>query len=234
MFTPLRSAIQQRSRAGSWPARKAPATLATSASKRVIEAVFLGIQRTVSGDDPADVAGAMLAQQPGRPCGGIRAAEQALDAAHGGDQRSLRRLGESAEQRADLVARTCIERRKRLAAGVGQRQRALAAIGFGGHAADQPVAFEALQDPAEIAGIESEFATEAGGGGPGPLRQFVEHARLGEREAASQQAFLQDADGARVEPVEPPDGGDAVRETGFWGLDRSCSDIVNYLSDSVN
>ena len=86
----------------------------------LIEAVFLGIQRAVPGNDPADIAGAVLAQQPGRRRCGIRGAKQALDAAHGGDQGGLRGFGERAEQRADLVARTCIERRKRLATGVGQ------------------------------------------------------------------------------------------------------------------
>ena len=158
--------------------------------------------------------GAMLAQQPGRRP--AAAPSKRLDAVHRGDQRRLRGLRQRGEQRADLLARTCVERGEGVAAGRGQRQQALAPVGGGWRAREQAVALEALQDAAEIAGIELQFAAELGGGEAGALGQFVEHARLGEREAALQQAFLQGADGARVEAVEPADGGDAMREG--WSL----------------
>ena len=44
------------------------------------------------------------------------------------------------------------------------------------------------------------------------MGQLVEDPRLGEREAALQQAFPQGSDDAGVEPAESPDGCDALIE----------------------
>ena len=94
----------------------------------------------------------------------------------------------------------------------GQRQQALAPVDRRWRAREQPIALEALQDAAEIAGIEIQFAAKFGGRNAGALGEFVQHAGLGQREAAVQQALLQGADDARVEAAEPPDGGDAVSQ----------------------
>ena len=109
---------------------------------------------------------------------------------------------------------------------VGQRQQGLAAVGRRGLARKQAVALEALQDAAQVAGVDLQFAAKFGGGKIVALGQFVEHARLGEREAAVQQALPQGADDARVETAEPADGGDRG-----WGEARVCHDEVIQLLD---
>src|SRR5208337_821077 len=95
----------------------------------------------------------------------------------------------------------------------------------------QPIAGEALQDAAEIAGIEAELPTDIAGGQVLPICQLVEHARLAQREAAVVQPLAQHADRAGVEPVEPPDGGDTVVERGLLGHRQTWSDI--YLTESI-
>ena len=114
--------------------------------------------------------------------------------------------GKRRQQCADLLARARVERREGVVARLGQRQQALAPVDRRWRARKQPIALEALQDAAEIAGIELQFAAKFGGGDVGALGEFVEHARLGQREAAVQQALLQGADDARVEAAEPPNG----------------------------
>ena len=96
-------------------------------------------------------------------------------------------------------------------------------------APQQSIAREALQDAAEIAGIQAELAADIRGSQRRPVRQFVEHARLGQGEPAVMQPLAQCADGAGVEPAEPPDGGDAVGEGGL--LRHACySQVFRWLS----
>ena len=188
-----------------------------------VEAVFPGVQRTVPCHDPTDVARPMLAQQPG---GRLGCAEQGLDALHRGDQRPLRGIRKAGQQGANLLARSCIERGEGGMARLGQGQPDLAPVGRGWLARKQAVALEALEDAAEIAEIEPQFPPKFRGREVVALGEFVEHARLGQREAAGQQALLQDADDARVAAGEPPDGGDAVGEGGMV-----CHDQVIRLVD---
>ena len=103
------------------------------------------------------------------------------------------------------------EQRRR--AHPGQRKQALAPAIGPRRAGKQTVAFEALQNAAEIAGIEIQFAAKIGGCSAGALGKLVENARLGQREAAVQQAFPQRADDARVEAAEPADSGDTLSKS---------------------
>ena len=89
---------------------------------------------------------------------------------------------------------------------------------------------EALQNSAEVAGIQLQFAAELGGGEVAALGEFIEHARLGQGEAAVQQALLQRADDARVGAAEPADRGDALRECTGSAMPKS----YDYLTWSSN
>jgi hypothetical protein len=51
-----------------------------------------------------------------------------------------------------------------------------------------------------------EVACELGGGGPFPVREFPEQARLGQGERRLDQVLVQDADASGVEAVEAADG----------------------------
>jgi hypothetical protein len=78
---------------------------------------------------------------------------------------------------------------------------------------DQPGFREAAQDAAEIAGVEPELLAELGRRRSVPLRDLVDDARLGQREPAAEQPFLEHADPARVEAREAADPVD------FFGCD---------------
>ena len=179
----------------------------------VVECVLVGVQRAMAGNDPAYVAGPVLAQQPGRR---PRARQQCLDTLHGGDQIGLRGFRQSSQQSTHFRAGTCVERRKRVGAGRRQGQQVLPTIRARGAPGQQAVAFERLQHAAEVARVHLQVAAQFRGGWLGAMGQLVEHPRLGEGEAALQQAFPQRSDDARVEPAEPPDGCDALIEAGGW------------------
>ena len=74
----------------------------------------------------------------------------------------------------------------------------------------QAVLAEAAQDAAEIAVVEVEIGRERARRHLLAMRELVEHARLGEREARVHQALLQQAELARVEAGEAPHRGDAL------------------------
>jgi hypothetical protein len=187
-----------------------------------VEAVLFGVQCPMPRHDPADIAGTVVAQQPGRR---PPAAEQGFDPAHPSDQRRLRGLGKPGQKTADLLARPGVERGEGCATRRGQRQQRLAPVGRSGHAREQPVALEALQDAAEIAGIELQRAAKLGGGRVVALREFEQHAGFGKREAAVQQSLLQRADRAGIEAAEAADGADPPLE---------CSDVCHRLNHMTN
>ncbi len=129
---------------------------------------------------------------------------------HGLDQPVLLRRRKPLEQGGDLVVRSLVQRREGLRpAGVSAIDE-LPRIGLGRGALDQAALLELLQQPAEIAGVEAEIAREVGGGQAVAMRQFVEHARLGQREGAFQQPFVEQPDLAGVEAVEGPHGIDPL------------------------
>ena len=77
---------------------------------------------------------------------------------------------------------------------------------------DQATRLEAAQDAAEITGVESEVLGNLRGGGFVAMHDLVEHARLAEREFALVDALMQQPDALRVETIEAPHGGDAIRK----------------------
>ena len=112
--------------------------------KTCVPAVFLGIERAVARNDPADVAGARRAQHGGGVYR-LGAAEQVLDARHGREQLMLLGVGEPSEQGADLVARALVQRGEGAAPGSAQAQQALPRVVAGTRGAHQALVFQAGQ-----------------------------------------------------------------------------------------
>ncbi|MCA1644027.1 MAG: hypothetical protein LC797_00695 [Chloroflexi bacterium] len=84
--------------------------------------------------------------------------EQHLDFLQGGHQLGLGGIGQGAEQRADLCAGALLEWLEHGAAGRRQTQPGLAAIPRGRSSVEQTAPIEAVQDAAEVAGIQLELA----------------------------------------------------------------------------
>src|SRR6185503_1400772 len=91
---------------------------------------------------------------------------------------------------------------------------------------------EAAHETAQVARVEAEVPAEVGGRRLPALGQLVEDADLGEGEGAPEEALLQDADLAGVEPVEPADGGDLL-PGGLGHGPPSPAESVNQSVDRV-
>ena len=87
---------------------------------------------------------------------------------------------------------------------------------------DEPALGEALEDAARVAAVDVQGLRKINGGrlrvagrsGVAVIPDLVEHASFGQRERAMEEFFLQHANLARVEAVEPADGVDVLRECG--------------------
>src|SRR5439155_19671484 len=102
--------------------------------------------------------------------------------------------GDGADQAPHLVVRPRIQRLERRATRAGQRAQVAPAVLLRRLALDPTPLLEALQDPTQVSGVETELSAQVGGRRVCSVRELVEHARLRERERAFQQAFLEDAD----------------------------------------
>ena len=130
-----------------------------------VPAIFLRVERAVARNDPADVAGAVAAQQEARPAAAPAAPAACSIAAMASTSGARSAAVEAAEQRADLVVRPAARVRQRPR---GPWRSARARLRGGRPAAacarDLAAVCEVLQDAAEIAGIEAERADEVGRG----------------------------------------------------------------------
>ena len=129
-------------------------------------------------------------------------AEQPFDRGHRPDQAFAVAVRQRGEHGGDLVVRTAIELREGLTSLGGQAELVLPPVRGQRLAGDQPAVVEILDDPAEIAGIETELDPDllrrqvfAGG-------ELVQHPRLAQRERAFQQVLVEHAELAGVEAVE--------------------------------
>ena len=211
-FSPSSSAIQQRSRLRIVVVDEVGDDLRAQAFERFGPAVFLRVELGVAGDDPAEIAGPRLAQNVAAALRRLRrsAAEQRLDRVHRGDQ--LRLLGglEPAEHRADLRAASAVRAARRSCGRARSATDGSAGRRSAKSCADQAALLEIAQHAAEIAGVEIERAADVARGGASPLRDLVEHARLGQRVGAVELGLAQHADLPRVEAVEAAHRGDAL------------------------
>src|SRR2546428_7324177 len=113
------------------------------------------------------------------------------------------------EHLAHRAARAVVQRAEGLASLRGERQAGLTRVVLRGLALHQLLPLEVLQQAAEIPEVEVEVGAELARGALAALPQLIEHARLRQRERASQEARLQGADAPRVEAVEAPQRVDA-------------------------
>src|SRR5689334_19644287 len=86
---------------------------------------------------------------------------------------------------------------------------ALTRIAFRARARDQPLAFELVEHPAEIAGVEIELLGDITGSRRLAVGDLVEQPHLAQRPGRVEKVLSQYADLTRVEAVEAADGGDA-------------------------
>ncbi len=162
----------------------------------------------MTGNQPADVARPMGAQEIGAGCGRV-VAQEAFDAHESLQQFRLLRVVEAGQQGQDFLAGTLIQRRKRLAARVVQPKVQMSCIARCLGCLDEPALFQSSQQATEVAGIEVEGARERCGSERRVIvgmSQFPQEPTFGQIERGLQQPFVQDADPARVEAVEAANG----------------------------
>ena len=114
-----------------------------------------GVEHAVALDQPAEVAGLGLAEHGVRP----RAARAPAQLAHRGDRRP--RAARALEQRADLFAGSLVEQRVRVLALWRQLHPLAARVVR--RTVDQRLGLEALEQPAELAGVDRQLASERAG-----------------------------------------------------------------------
>ena len=121
-----------------------------------------------------------------------------------------------------LVSRQLLQRHERGPSARGEGEMRLACVGVRRRASDEPALGEALEDAAQIAAVDVQGLRKINGGwlrvagrpGVAVIPDLVEHASFGQGERAMEEFFLQHANLARVEAVEPSDGVDVLRECG--------------------
>src|SRR5438128_4197311 len=91
---------------------------------------------------------------------------------------------------------------------------------------------ECEKHAAEISGIDTQFPDQFGGRGSLAMRELVQHAHFGERKRTSKESAIQDADLARVEPVEAADVFNMRIDRHGTILFAPIVDSVKYLSIS--
>src|SRR5712691_1018089 len=130
--------------------------------------------------------------------------DEPLDRAHGVDQPTLLGVRERVQEGGDLFTRSDVERGEGSLSLPGEGEELLAAVRPRASLGDQPALPETAQDAAEVARIEAEILAEVARRGALPVCQLVEDAHFGQGERARQQALAEEADRARVIPVERP------------------------------
>ena len=155
----------------------------------------------------------------GRSTNGVAArggcvAEQVFDRLHRLDDLRLFGAAAAPQHRGHLGARLFLERRQHRPAAAGHGQFALAGVGGGRSPSQQATLLETAQDPAQVAGVQSQVAAEIGGAARRAVRQLVEHAGFGQRQRGVEQVLAEHADPAGVETVEGADGVDVASGSG--------------------
>jgi hypothetical protein len=155
-----------------------------------VPAIDLEIEPGMGRDHPADIAGAMLADRHGRlRAGGAR--QQRLRPLQRRDEARLLTRPQARQDHVGLPARGLVERCEGFVTHRGQLQLIGAAVPIRPRPLQPADLHEALQQAREIGRIEPELARQL----PRPpaiaLRQFVEHAPLGQPEAGAVQIAAQ-------------------------------------------
>jgi len=176
--------------------------------ERLVPAVFLRVERAVAADHPAEVTGRGCAEDDGRRP--RRAAEDAANDVHRGDEPPLLLLDQTGEQGARLGHRPLVEQPERPPPPRCQRDDLAPRVVRRTLARHEAAVREPGEDPAEVAAVDVEPAAELADLHPLDLTELEQHPRLRERIRRPEQALAQDADLVRVEAVEGADGRDAI------------------------
>src|SRR5690606_32261778 len=126
----------------------------------LVPAVLLGVELAVALHDPPEIAGPQIAELDPRPR--AVAGEQPLDRPHRPDQPVLAGSGQPAQQGGDIVAGAGVEVAERVPAGRGQPDDLPPGVGGVAFADDEAVGLEPGQDPAEVAGVETQPGAKVG------------------------------------------------------------------------
>src|SRR5690606_18694308 len=105
-----------------------------------------------------------------------------------------------------------------------QVEQVLARVGLRWAASDEPALLEALEETADITGVEPEVGDEIGGRRPIADGNFVDDACFGQRERTAEQRLLQHAHPPGVKAREPADAGHGMVETGSGHSSNPMSD----------
>ena len=137
--------------------------------------------------------------------GGAGFAEQPFDRGHRPDQARCAVVRQFREHRCNFVMHAAVEFCECLTSLGGQCEPVLPPVGRQRLAGDQSAFIEILHDPAEIAGIETQFGADLLGREILAVSELVQHPRFAQREGALQELLVQHAELAGVEAVEGAD-----------------------------
>jgi len=151
------------------------------------------------------------AQHEGRLGGS--SAQQRLDRAHCRDDFPLPGGRKPPEQRGDFVVGALLQRREGLAAFRREPEMRATRVVLRAGACEQAFLAKPPQDAAEVPRVQAQLAAELAGCGlvarNSWMCELIHHAHFSERIGALEEAALQHADPACIEPVEPANGGDS-------------------------
>src|SRR4051794_36895090 len=153
--------------------------------------------------------------------------EELADGGHGPREPALVLVGQTVEQRADLLGGPAVDTRERLAPFRRELHDVATPVGVRPVTADDPFIDEPSEDAAEVAGIEVQTRAQVRDVHRARLTQFIEDATLRERERGAQEALVEQTDDVRVKAVETANGVDTLGNGHRWLAP------VNYFLDEV-
>lgn len=103
-----------------------------------------------------------------------------------------------------VLSRVLVQGAEDTPPAAGQRDDLPAAVQSGSIEPDQPVCLEPAEDAAQVTGVEAEALSQLDGLHLVALCQLEEDPGFGQRIGRALHAVTKNADGARVEAVEPP------------------------------
>ncbi len=129
-----------------------------------------------------------------------------LNRAHCACQTAPLAAGQPAEDIADFLVRSNVERSECLTAFRRELQMTQPGVGAGRSSAYEAALFEGLEDSAEIPRVEAQSLADIRCRRPVAVRQLIQHADFGKGKWTSEQPLVQNPDLPRVEAIELSNG----------------------------
>src|SRR5579862_7175452 len=171
----------------------------------LVPAELLCVKRAVPLDDPPQIAGAKAAQRELGIRGYVPEGERLPQSAHRVEDVLTIRAIERRQQPPHLLLAAPLEWGKHPLACGGELQMLAAAILARRRPLQQAARLKALENAAQVTTIETELAGELCGRDSRSVRDFVQHAHLGQRIGAVEEAAGEHAELAGVVAVEGAD-----------------------------